>query len=574
MAVTSQLLTVPDITGDLPIDRSAAVRHLLKGDAMELAARAFELTDPSGAARCSHALAAVDALMTCGRLSEARDAAETVLGDQPWTAVDAAELRVRLSSILFIGGRCEAAVTQAEAVLAEPGLPDELYARAELARLVALSGRDDGRLARAPAEAILGGGHAAGSDAALAGALTAVGLIAWQEGHVADGLGFLRAAARRVASERPDTGPVIFPTLALATMLIAVGELGEASVVITDMEAVIHRNPGSIWTTAPMILRARLDLTAGRIDAAAGAAHQGLLAAEEHGARFLVPMARATLAKIAMLRGDLDEAARQVDQCRADRVPSWAGLSRGTFTWIEARLTDARSGPERAVQVLADVFDDLPMYRGLFIQEPAAAAWLTRIAVAVDDHRQAARVVAFAEQLANDNSGCPSVMAAAAHARALLDRTTSGLERAAADHRSSWARASALEDAGMLLIAADDGAAARPQLEHALAAYDQVGADRDAARVRARLRDLSARRRHRRCGDRPVSGWRSLTATEASVAELVAEGLTNRGTAERMFLSRHTVDFHLRQIFRKLSISSRVELARVTIEQRTPAGFS
>jgi len=47
---------------------------------------------------------------------------------------------------------------------------------------------------------------------------------------------------------------------------------------------------------------------------------------------------------------------------------------------------------------------------------------------------------------------------------------------------------------------------------------------------------------------------------------LVALGLTNRQVGERMFLSHHTIDFHLRQIFRKLQIESRVELTRMTIE--------
>jgi DNA-binding NarL/FixJ family response regulator len=52
------------------------------------------------------------------------------------------------------------------------------------------------------------------------------------------------------------------------------------------------------------------------------------------------------------------------------------------------------------------------------------------------------------------------------------------------------------------------------------------------------------------------------------VAGLVALGLTNRQVGERMFLSRHTIDFHLRQIFRKLQVESRVELTRMTIEQQ------
>ena len=58
-------------------------------------------------------------------------------------------------------------------------------------------------------------------------------------------------------------------------------------------------------------------------------------------------------------------------------------------------------------------------------------------------------------------------------------------------------------------------------------------------------------------------GWDSLTEAEYSVTELVAEGLTNREVATRLFLSPHTVDSHLRHIFRKLDISSRMDLVRI-----------
>jgi DNA-binding CsgD family transcriptional regulator len=61
---------------------------------------------------------------------------------------------------------------------------------------------------------------------------------------------------------------------------------------------------------------------------------------------------------------------------------------------------------------------------------------------------------------------------------------------------------------------------------------------------------------------RPVLGLAGLTDTERAIAELVARGLTNRQVAERVFVSRHTVDFHLRSIFRKLDVSSRIDLTR------------
>jgi len=62
---------------------------------------------------------------------------------------------------------------------------------------------------------------------------------------------------------------------------------------------------------------------------------------------------------------------------------------------------------------------------------------------------------------------------------------------------------------------------------------------------------------------RPPLGWASLTDTELATAQLVADGLTNREVAQQLFMSPHTVDAHLRHIFRKLDISSRIELTRI-----------
>ncbi|HTU05224.1 MAG TPA: alpha/beta fold hydrolase [Trebonia sp.] len=60
---------------------------------------------------------------------------------------------------------------------------------------------------------------------------------------------------------------------------------------------------------------------------------------------------------------------------------------------------------------------------------------------------------------------------------------------------------------------------------------------------------------------RPVTGWEALTDAERRVADLVAEGLANRDVAERLYLSRYTVETHLKHVFAKLGVSSRAELA-------------
>jgi DNA-binding CsgD family transcriptional regulator len=69
--------------------------------------------------------------------------------------------------------------------------------------------------------------------------------------------------------------------------------------------------------------------------------------------------------------------------------------------------------------------------------------------------------------------------------------------------------------------------------------------------------------------NRPMLGLASLTDTERAIADLVAQGLTNRQIAQRVFVSRHTVDFHLRSIFRKVDVTSRIDLARRIVSQAT-----
>jgi DNA-binding CsgD family transcriptional regulator len=94
-------------------------------------------------------------------------------------------------------------------------------------------------------------------------------------------------------------------------------------------------------------------------------------------------------------------------------------------------------------------------------------------------------------------------------------------------------------------------------LTEAEAAFSGFGA--------VRRRD-EATRELRRLGRRVIrpaqAGEGPLTAREKEIADLVAEGRTNREIAERLVLSPRTIDAHLRTIYAKLGVRSRVELAR------------
>jgi DNA-binding CsgD family transcriptional regulator len=153
----------------------------------------------------------------------------------------------------------------------------------------------------------------------------------------------------------------------------------------------------------------------------------------------------------------------------------------------------------------------------------------------------------------------------------LATESTSTLVRSPGDvvreHTLLWTRASSAEASA--LDSADRGLRELTVAHYreALTCYDQIGSSRDSARVRLLLRELGVRIRHWSYQEHPVSGWASLTSTEAQITELVALGLTNRQVAAEMFISAHTVAFHLRQVFRKLHIRSRVELARLAAQR-------
>ena len=98
---------------------------------------------------------------------------------------------------------------------------------------------------------------------------------------------------------------------------------------------------------------------------------------------------------------------------------------------------------------------------------------------------------------------------------------------------------------------------ARDQLRQAFAMFDEMGMTAFAGRARAELRATGERASPRSPGTPGV-----LTAQEAQIARLAAERLSNREIAGRLFISASTVEYHLHKVFRKLDVTSRVELAR------------
>jgi DNA-binding CsgD family transcriptional regulator/tetratricopeptide (TPR) repeat protein len=532
--------------------------------AAELAVRALDLTDPGDPRRFDRTVTAVFALTTAGRLPEAAEFARSALG-QVALPCETARLRYELAYALLLSGRPVQSVAEAEKALSQEDLSSELRGLAQQVLFRGLFASHDYGRGIERARAVVADEESP-SQSALVGAHMLLSYAAWGEGRATRGLAHVREAVRITAGD-PAQARRAHPRMLLATFLTDMRRFEEAEshlrTSIEEISALGH----AAYAASPAIFRGRLRLAEGLLDDAEVEVLAGMAMADEMGMDAFVLVGIAVLTIAAVRRGDIDAAAGHArDYAARHRAGQGAMYGFAWGSWAMALLADVQEGPAKAAGLLRAAYAEPRERRWLLMAEPDAAAWMTRTALAIADRSAAEDVVETARGLAQDNPGFTTLAAAAAHARGILHRDAAALAAAVASHIGPWSRASAMEDLGVLLADRADEESSVDRLDQALAGYQRIGAERDAARVRARLREFGVRRRHWTQSERPHSGWDSLTATERSVAGLVAQGKTNPQVADQMFISPHTVKFHLRQVFRKLGIGSRVELARLAAE--------
>ena len=538
------------------------LRNSDPGGAAELAARALELTPRRHPLRGPLVACRAVCLFAAGRADEAKRFADSALR-QVLPPEEQARVRYSVSSMFDLSPVVRA--ENARAGLALPSLPAELRA--------ALS-------------------------ASLYHSLSVAG-------YAEEALE-VRGRARRAAERSADPASWLRFGVPEAGVLYQSLEFERGLETVTDAVGRDHRGQEDARGRLGHILRSWTLAALDRFDEALQGLDEEIIAAQQDRQNWALRVFETTKGRLALQMGDLAEAAvalenrftleeahliagtlhapavvalgklkiRLGDQTGALEAAEIAKVMLRSDTpyvryhaaWYLALLALSQSDPMGAHVWLSSLGSDerLQMFP-LYPHEVTDDAERVRIAAAVGDAELADQAVSLAQRRADQNPGVRSCEAAVAHCRGIWKESGDDLTLAASlynDGKRPLAYASALEDLGRVLTQHADNARAVKALETALSVTTDVGATWDSARIRSRLRRLGVRRRPAAV-ERPKTGLESLTKTEATVARLAAEGNTDRQIAEKLFISPHTAHTHLRHIFEKLGVNSRVHLSRL-----------
>ncbi|MFD6188904.1 AAA family ATPase [Streptomyces sp. NPDC060275] len=253
---------------------------------------------------------------------------------------------------------------------------------------------------------------------------------------------------------------------------------------------------------------------------------------------------------------------RAIEAVTQDRLLQDEGKVVTATQWAAAVLYNGLGRYEEAYAA-AERGCENPQELGLSLQSRVE---LVEAAVRLGHTARAAESVRIIEEMAQV-SATPWALGTAAAARALVSEgpAADALHREAVDRlgtagvRMDSARARLRH--GEWLCREQRRADARARLSEAHEILSEAGAEAFAERARRALRATGAKV-HGHVSATPVV----LTAKELEIARLAQDGFTNPEIAARLFLSPHTVDWHLRKVFAKFGISSRKDLRPVPLD--------
>ncbi|MDY7087436.1 MAG: AAA family ATPase [Actinomycetota bacterium] len=548
-------------------DNAASVATSAPGAAADLMLQALHAVDEDEPGRTEMIADTVGLLASAARIDQAQQLGEQALraGLEPRTK---ATLLLGLSEASKHAGQNRRAAEYAEDGLSQPDIAPPLRARLHAIHAHATFYLDDYRTADLSGAEADRTGRDQEPGAAVFG-LTARSLVAQAEGRLDDAYGHA-ATATELADRVGGAARHYHPRIWLANALTCLDRFDEAERALRRgrQEA---QGLGTAWAQ-PLLhyYSAQLLIARGHLDDAAAEADAGVALAEQLTAYQLTVPLLGTLIRLAVLRGDLGQAAAFRDRMTELRA---TGISAAVedVEWPLATLIAAQGDPAGAVRLVRDLYDRIDDRPTLITQNPAATPALVRLAVTIGDRERATRVADAAARLAARNPASHTLAGAAAHAAGLLRREPEQLHLAIAQFRLTdrpLALATALQDAAAQSRVADR-AAAQDFYDEANALLVRAGATGSQERLLAELGGW--RGTGTPAAPEPAPGRPSLldllSPAERQVALLVATGMTNIAAARQLHLSPHTVDSHLRKVFQKLDIHSRVELAGVVTRE-------
>jgi DNA-binding CsgD family transcriptional regulator len=346
-----------------------------------------------------------------------------------------------------------------------------------------------------------------------------------------------------------------------ANQLALVGRLDEAAVQVADGTEHARREGNTMALDMWALVVGRVHLAAGRLSAARAAVEsqpppQSTGATEADMLRMMI------LAEVAV-RTDDRTLLQHMEIDARDAYPTGSTFVRRMATHVLARAAWQRDDVHDAMRWLGG--DITLLGTPLTPEVLDLVIFGAQVASAAGDAGLRARVLQATEALERERPPVPLLAGVAGYARGILERDGPALVAAAELLRSSsrpLLYASAAENAGGELSRAQRNAEALDQLNAAFDTFVECDATADARRVGRALRRLGVERRivtH----PRAKTGWDSLTDSELTVINLIAEGSTNRSVAQQLQLSPHTVKTHVRNAFAKLGITSRAQLAQL-----------
>ncbi|WP_328603400.1 AAA family ATPase [Amycolatopsis sp. NBC_00345] len=520
--------------------------------AADLARQSFALADPDGGSWLRAGEAAGELLISVHRGRAALD-----IIDQLLRQVGDPDTRARLQVVgaraLWSMNRLAEIGRRMDSALAVTGLSAQARTSLSAAKTLALVRICTAEDATAAAEQALTEARQTNDALAEQLALLTLGVVAKQEGRH-------ETALSRTRSLRAMAGSAYYAEEIRCLQLL--DRYDEAAGLLARATADF---PDGVDAT-PDLLHARMwqDVNLGR------------LAEAETQAETLIRLA--------------DELGEHVSTLDAGSVLSFTALMRGDFALARVRLelNSARDADDAAIRATAlqlmhgwislladDAGHSAALYRPLLATArasreywPWVPLWMrpfVQAGLATGDHALASAAADLAETGAERNPGVPSFAGLALQSRGLVEGDPDRLDQAVTVLREGprpLLFASALGDHGIALLAEGEADAAVERIDAARDIYERAGATLPSLLLEARLRQAGLRPvRATQRTPRAQSGWDALTEAELKVAELVGAGHSNRSAAAELGVSVHTIGTHLRSVFGKLDLRSRVQLA-------------